>query len=114
MSTSISVNEALDRLAQLSGSTVTIRGILNIEFEGTELLHYPKAERRSRSSGSRDQSSLWLTTHDAINSPNGDLTKLHGRRVMVKGVLRGPDAGGGCGHFSLWPGEIEVLSVERE
>ena len=99
MSTSISVNEAVDRLAQLSGSTVTIRGILNIEFENAALLHYPKAERRSLSSAIRDQSSLWLTTHDAITPNDGD-------RVMVV------DSGGGTTDITIATLRISDGAVE--
>jgi hypothetical protein len=42
----LAINHALDRLAELDGMPIELEGILAVEPEGYQLLHYPQAERR--------------------------------------------------------------------
>lgn len=110
----ISVNEALDRLQELGGQTITIFGVLSLDFEGACISHIPKHERRDKGDGAY-QSSIW-TYYDlqTMNINEATLMQLDGKHVVLSGTLKGPEAGfGGCGHFSLWPAEIIVTHVGK-
>ncbi len=108
MADSLSVHEALDQLAQLSGQGVAVHGILHFEFEHIALWHYPKAERRNASF-------IWLSTGTgAVQFNDRALERLNGRRVSVLGTLYAPAPEfGGRGHMSCAPAEILVSAIDR-
>jgi hypothetical protein len=99
----ISVNEAIDELAELARRDILISGVLLFSFENVSLNHWPKAECRE---GYR--SSLWISTGSgSLQLDRQACQRLSGKRVIVEGTLLPPDPRiGGCGHMSLWPGEI--------
>lgn len=106
----LSVNEALTQLAGLEGLPICVAGILHFEFEHVALWHHPKAER-----GECLESSIWLGTgHGSLQFNESAMKSLHGHRVQVLGTLHGPHPGfDGCGHFSGWPAEMLVSSIDR-
>ncbi len=124
MKTARSVNEALDLLDSLNGQPVEIEGILVIEPEGYELLHYPRAERRATSSEGEVafKSSFWLAFGNGGLQPNHTaLARWQGKRVRVHGVIHttenrpvyGALGTGGFGLHGFWPAEIECYSIQR-
>ena len=115
MADSLSVNEALDQLSNLSGQPVAIHGILHFEFEHIAIWHYPKAERRDIDPFGFASSTIWLSSGSGIIRFNErGLEKLRGHRVSVLGTLYAPDPRfGGCGHLSGSPAEILVSSIDR-
>ncbi len=110
----ISVNNAIDRLAELSGQTVSVFGSLALDFEGTCINHIPKSECREDGAGAY-QSSIWVNFDlEAIKQREQWLDQYDGRHVRVDGKLLAPLAGyDGCGHFSMWPAELNVTAIEK-
>jgi hypothetical protein len=106
MSITLSVNEAIQQLGEVKEMQISIQGLLQFEFEETVLWHFPKAERVNGYG-----SSIWLRT-DKFNHKTW--LRLHGKRVLITGVLHAPDATGGCGHMSICPAELEAFSIERQ
>ncbi len=106
----LSVNEAIENLASLSGRDVAITGLLTFEFENISLDHWPKAEQREGTS-----SSIWISTGTgALQFDEQVCRRLSGKRVVVEGTLHQPDPRfGGCGHMSSWPAEIQARTLER-
>lgn len=118
-----SVNEVLDQLETEHAAPVWIEGILEALNDGTndgyELLHYPKAERRTDGS-SRGPIGLWLHFGAGSIQPNRlVLSKWLGKRVRVRGIVR---CAGGTreshtpGALSdplYWRPHLEVYSVQR-
>lgn len=118
MEGSISVNQAIDRLATAAGNLVVVYGILHFEFEDVSLRHYPVAEQRDELLGAyygSGASALWLSAGGgSIQLDETVLRQWNRRRVVVTGTLLAPEkALGGCGHMSGCPGEILVMSIER-
>lgn len=111
MQRSISVNEAIEQLAQTTNVIFTVRGNLNFEFENRSLRHYPVAERHD----DPYTSAIWLSAgHGSIQFNEAVLTRWHGKRVLVTGTLYGPSEGfRGCGHMSLFAAGLLVASIER-
>jgi hypothetical protein len=118
------VNEALDLLDSLDGQPVQIEGVLVIEPEGYELVHYPKVERRVASSedGVVIRSSFCLAFGNGSLQPNQKaLARWQGKKVRVHGVIHTPElrpaygslGKGGFGPHGFWPAEIECYSVQR-
>ena len=107
----LSVNEALDRIDELAGSDICVRGILSFEFEDVSITHLPRAERRDGES-----SSIWLSTgHGALGFEHETCKSLSGKIVVVEGTLLKPEQPfDGCGHMSLWPAELMARTLERE
>ena len=111
----LSVNEALDQLADLDGQPVAVQGILCFEFEHIALWHYPKADQRDANPFGPSSSSIWLSTGcGSIQFNEAGLEKLDGHRVAVLGILHAPDPRlGGCGHMFGSPAEILVSAIDR-
>lgn len=113
----LSVNELIDRLPELDGLPVEVTGLLTFEFENVSIDHFPKAERREITEGTDPpyyQSSVWLALGSGSLRPNEKvLSRWVGKRVRVRGVVRGPRGPGGCGHFGGWGCEIEAYAIER-
>lgn len=114
ITTPISVNEAIDRLTELAGQAVSVFGSLALDFEGTCINHVPKTERRADEIGTY-QSSIWVNFDlAAINQPEQWLDQFDARHVRLGGKLEAPiDGYDGCGHLSLWPGQLNVTSIEE-
>ncbi|MCA8989540.1 MAG: hypothetical protein KDA78_17970 [Planctomycetaceae bacterium] len=110
----ISVNDAIDRLIELAGQNVSIFGSLALVFEGTCINHIPKTEYRDDGAGTY-QSSIWVNFDlAAINQREQWLDQFDGRHVRLAGKLAAPlDGYDGCGHFSMWPAELNVKSIEK-
>jgi hypothetical protein len=110
----ISVNDAIDRLIELAGQNVSVFGSLSLDFEGTCINHIPKTEIRDDGTGT-SQSSIWVNFDLAvINQREQWLDQFDGRHVRVTGTLVAPlDGYDGCGHFSMWPAELNVTSIEK-
>ena len=110
MTQPLSVNEALDNLAQIAGHDVNVTGILAFGHESVAIYHHSKAEIRGEY-----ESSIWLSADGgSLAFDRQACEQLHGKRVIVSGTLLGPDARfGGCGHMSLWPAEILAHTMER-
>ncbi len=107
----LSVNQALCSLERLAGEDVSVTGVLSFDFEDASINHWP--------SGERDEgykSSIWLSTGSGSLQFDMQVCKrLSGKRVLVQGRLFRPDSSlGGCGHFSMWPAEILVRSLQAE
>jgi hypothetical protein len=112
--TGLSVNDAIERLSSLAGKPVEVHGLLAFGLEEVAIWHFPKVERRSLASSERYPSSLWIEFGNGSIRPNEvALERWNGKRVTVSGILRAADAAVGCGHFGMWPGEIEVYSIRR-
>ncbi|WP_197993026.1 hypothetical protein [Gimesia aquarii] len=111
----ISVNDAIDRLAELAGQDVSLVGVLSLDFEGTSINHIPKSECRSNVVGTY-QSSIWVNfDFVAINQCEQWLDQFDGRHVQVDGILAAPEKSfNGCGHFSLWPAELTVTAIAKK
>jgi hypothetical protein len=87
----LAINNALDRLAELDGMPVELEGVLAMEAEGYQLLHYPKGERRADySDGHRSYPpTVLLAFGNGSLQPNRDaLSRWLGKRVRVHGLLR--------------------------
>ncbi|WP_266172001.1 hypothetical protein [Dyella subtropica] len=110
MDGTISVNEAIDRLAWKPGAVVAVSGILSFEFEDVSLNHFPISERREGYG-----SSVWLSAGTGSIQLNEQVLKRwHGKRVVVTGTIHGSYAGfGGCGHMSLYAADLLVASIDR-
>lgn len=119
-----SVNQALGQLAEAEERAMTIEGILQLQPEGYQLLHYPKAERLTVADGSNEpyQAAVWVGFGSGSLQPNSiALTRWEGKRVRIQGFVRTiaslPSfAGlgrGGFGPHGLWPIQIEPYSVQR-
>jgi hypothetical protein len=110
----LSVNDAIDGFGTLAGAPIEVHGLLTFEFEEVAIWHFPKAERRDPATSDRYVSSLWLQFGSGSIRPNDvALERWSGKRVAVSGILRPASAAMGCGHFGMWPGEIEVYSIQR-
>jgi len=89
----ISVNDAIDRLPELAGQSVSILGWLSLEFEGTSINHIPKSESRDCGIGT-SQSSIWVDFDlTAINPREEWLEQFAGRHVRITGELEAPQDG---------------------
>jgi hypothetical protein len=110
----ISVNDAIERLAELAGQNVSVFGSLSLEFEGTCINHIPKSEFRDDATEPY-QSSIWVNFDlTAINQREEWLDQFDGRHVRLVGTLVAPlDGYDGCGHFSMWPAELNFTSIEK-
>jgi hypothetical protein len=98
------VNEVIAALDELRGKVLRIAGVLEIEFEGDSIWHYPKSERLAD-----HKSSLWVDfAHDALGRDRKGLKEFDGRRVVVTAML-----GDHQGHFSLWPASAVVTAVVK-
>ena len=106
----LSVNEAIENLAELAGKDISVSGLFSFEFENVSLNHWPKAERRAGY-----QSSIWIGTGTgSLQFDERVCERLSGKRVVVQGTLYSPDPKfGGCGHFGLWPAEILARTLSR-
>lgn len=113
----ISVNEAIDRLEELDGQDVEIFGALSLEFEGTCITHIPRDERWDRHKGGCHHygSSIWTNYDlDRMGVTEEALRQFDRRQIVDSGKLKKPAAGSaGCGHFSLWPTEMDVANVQK-
>jgi len=107
----LSINEALDRIDELAGCDICVRGLLTFEFEDISIAHLPRAERRDG-----EMSSIWLSTGTgALGFDQQRCQSLNGKIVVVEGTLLKPEPSfGGCGHMSLWPAELLARTLERE
>jgi hypothetical protein len=107
----ITVNEAIANLAELAGRDILIGGVLSFSFEDISLNHWPKAERREGYG-----SSLWIATGSgSLQFDRQACRRLSGKRVVIEGTLIPPDPKlGGCGHMSLWPGEILARTLNAD
>jgi hypothetical protein len=110
----LSVNDTIDRLTELAGQEVSLFGSLALDFEGTCINHIPKSECRDNGIGTY-QSSIWVNFDlAAINQREQWLGQFDGRHVRLTGTLVAPlDGYDGCGHFSMWPAELNVKSIEK-
>jgi len=110
----ISVNDAIDRLSELAGQRISLFGSLSLDFEGTCVSHIPKAERRGDGT-STYQSSIWVNFDIAAFKQLAQwLHQFDGRHVRLTGTLMPPlDGYEGCGHFSMWPAELVVTSIDN-
>jgi hypothetical protein len=119
-----SVNDVLAQLATLNDQPVQVEGILRLQSEGFELLHYPKAERQfGPVEGEHQyQPSIWLGFGNGSLQPNTEaLERWVGKRVRIYGVINSylalPPFGslgrGGFGPWGFWPAQIEPYSVQR-
>jgi hypothetical protein len=119
-----SVNEILAQLATLNDQPVQVEGILELQSEGFELLHYPKAERQSGPAEGEHQyqASIWVGFGNGSLQPNTEvLERWVGKRVRIHGVISSylalPPVGslgrGGFGPWGFWPAQIEPYSVQR-
>lgn len=98
----LSVNEALDRIDELAGADICVRGLLSFEFEDVSITHLPRAER-----GEGYKSSIWLSTgNGALGFDQKRCQSLSGKIVVVEGTLFRPGLTVGCGHMGLWPAEL--------
>lgn len=116
MTTTLSVNSAIDALQEVAGQDITVEGVLCFEFEGTSIDHFPKVERREPGqAGPICPSSIWLNVGDGALRFNEDqLKRWHGKRVTVSGTLSAPPSGfDGCGHMSSCAAEILARAIER-
>lgn len=99
-----SVDEAVGALRALHGKTVRIACVLRLEFEGTAVVHFPKAEC------SEYQSELWLRLDlGGLDLEYEGLKSFDGRRVVVTGTLDETDHG----HMSLWPGAVLATGIQK-
>jgi len=107
----LSVNEALDRIDELSGFDICVRGLLTFEFEDVSITHLPRADRRDVY-----KSSIWLSTGcGALGFDEKRCKTLSGKIVVVEGKLFKPEPPlGGCGHMGLWPAELLARTLERD
>ena len=116
MATELSVNELIDRLAELHGKPVEVIGLLSFGMEDISLRHFPKAERRRESLSGHAvyPSSVWIAFGAGSIQPNPTkLTQWNGKRVHVSGIVYGPRGPCGCGHLGGWECEIEPYSIQR-
>lgn len=116
-----SVNQLLDELPSTQGNPIEVEGILNIQPEGYELLHYPKSERRANDevSGPIYRSSVWLAFGNGSIQPNHSaLAHWFGKRVRVHGIVQttsnpSPEREfhhhGGFGPYGFWLAQLEVF-----
>ncbi|WP_426321305.1 hypothetical protein [Pseudoduganella sp. R-43] len=107
----LSINEVIDRLDELAGFDICVRGLLTFELEDISITHLPRAERREG-----EMSSIWLSTGTgALGFDHRKCESLNGKIVVVEGTLFKPEPPfGGCGHMSLWPAELLARTLERE
>jgi hypothetical protein len=118
-----SVNDCLDRLADMLGAPVEVEGVLNTTFAGhlgrheSWLLHYPKAERRpnAASNASAQHSRLLLEFGDGSIRPNLEaLTRWEDKRVRVHGIVRPPKIPMALSDASsAYCIHLEVYSIQR-
>lgn len=110
MNKPLSVNEALDRLDELAGEDICVKGILSFEFENISISHSPKSESRSDY-----KSSVWLAVGSgALGFDRKVCESLHGKIVVAEGLLIKPDPFfGGSGHMCMWPAEFLARTLER-
>lgn len=113
----LSVNEVIDRAAELDGKPVEIVGLLTFEFENHSLNHFPKAERRESTEAVDPpcyQSSVWIAFGTGSIQPNQEaLARWTGKRIRIAGVVRLPKGPCGCGHLGGWGCEVEAYTIER-
>ncbi len=110
MNEPLSINEALDRLDELAGKDIFIKGILSFDFEDMSISHCPKSERRDGY-----KSSVWLEVGSGVlGFDNKVCESLHGKIIVAEGSLIKPDPYfGGGGHMCLWPAEFLARTLER-
>lgn len=110
MNEPLSINEALDRLDELAGKDVCIKGILSFEFENISISHSPKSERRNGY-----KSSVWLEVGSgALGFDRKVCESFHGKTVVAEGSLTKPDPFfGGGGHMCLWPAEFLARTLKK-
>lgn len=108
--TPLSVNEALEKLDELAGTRIRVRGLLSFGFEDVSLNHLPAAERAAGYA-----SSIWLSEGPGAPALDEEgWRKLNGKIVLVEGILHAPEPTfGGCGHMSLWSAALVVRTLER-
>jgi hypothetical protein len=105
----LSVNQALERVAELEGQDISVQGILSFEFEDVCISHFPVGERKE---GCR--SSIWLSVgHGALGFDQDLCRRLIGKRVVVEGTLSAASNTMGCGHMGLWPAELVARTLQR-
>jgi hypothetical protein len=87
-------------LESLHGQTVSVSGVLSIEFEGDSPWHSPKSEQKPWY-----ESSLWADfDHAALGLSRAELQRFNGRHVVVSAVADRHNTG----HMGLWPGGLLI------
>lgn len=118
------INEVLQHLDSLDGRPVEIEGVLSSESEGYQLLHYPKAKRRTPFAVDDHtyEPAVWIAPGDGSMRLNTSvLDRWVGKRVRVHGILTsylslapvGSLGRGGFGPWGFWPAQVEPYSVQR-
>jgi hypothetical protein len=110
MNDPLSINEVIDRLDELAGEQISIKGILSFEFENISISHIPRSERKDGY-----KSSVWFEVGcGSLTFDEKVCEALHGKVVVAEGSLVKSDpVFGGSGHFSLWPAAFLVRTLER-
>jgi hypothetical protein len=103
-----SVNEAVDNIELLNGSSIYIEGILSFEFENVSIYHSKSSERKDRGY----LSSIWLEVAKNLTFDSAVMEKWSTRKVLVEGTLVKPDPNFGGGHMGLWPAEFIATDIK--
>jgi hypothetical protein len=100
-----SVNEIIADLDRLRGSTVRIMGILNIEYEGDSIWHYPRREALTGFA-----TSLWARFHhESLGRGRQQLREFNMRHVVVTAVVDPEFPRDSC----LWAGCVIVMAISK-
>ena len=107
----VSVREALEKLDELDGKLVELVGTLNVDHEDYCINEFSPPEAVDLESRWARNSSIWTSYGRRFS--NVELQKLHQKEAVLVGYIRKPQHGyDGCGHFSGWPAEIEVVKAQ--
>jgi hypothetical protein len=105
----LGVNDLIKNVETLNGQYVYVQGVLHPEFEGTCIIHYPKSETTE----DYYKSSVYISAAMNFKFEEMTLKKWAGKRIIAGGTAYGPSDGfDGCGHMSLWAGEIVLTQID--
>lgn len=105
----LSVKELLEDVKDLNRQYVHVQGLLHPDFEGTCIIHCPKSEITE----DYQNSSVYISPATNFKFEERTFRKWVEKRVIAGGTVYGPpERFGGCGHMSLWAGQMALTQID--
>lgn len=97
-----SVNEVVTLLSELSGSTITVEGVLRVQREHHAICNLPELP-------GKQTAQLWVYFHHAsLGTKDKNISRLNGSHVLATGTLDISRKG----HLRGFPGSFTIKKIQ--